>query len=204
MDEKIGVLCWFIAHLHSQELKKRDASWDVIRAGSRHCVDTSFAFSVEKAQTIEHRLRAFVSPREPKKGYTDYYFVGSDRRGWATLLRLVSTEQGLINAEVVMFVQKDDNLLSVGYRFEHPETKGGNNHSYFHAQPIRRSASENLLPPSPSWLPDHSPTFFIPAKSWADLVVYAIHACCGSGAIEKLWHARRLDGYTFLEGLAAA
>lgn len=203
MDEKAGVLCTFIASLHTITARSQGKEWDAIRGNSPKCIDPCFAFSRENKDAIAQTLKAFVKPSRQEKNFTDYYFVGTDRRGWATLLRLVRTDEGAINAEVVMLSQKAEGLHSVGYRFEHPEVKGHDHHRYFHAQPIRRSASENELPPVPSWLPDHSPTFFVPAEEWVDLVLYAIHACCGAAPIRDLWRSQKLKGYTFLDKLAA-
>lgn len=203
MEEKAVVLCKFIASLHSNTTRSEGSKWEAIRGNSPKCVDPYFAFSRDNEAAIAHTLKAFVGSPGRKKDFTDYYFVGTDRRGWATLLRLVRTDEGNINAEVVMFSQKADGLHSVGYRFEHPEVKGADNHGYFHAQPIRRSASDNELPPGASWLPDHSPTFFVPAEEWVDLVLYAIHACCGVAPIRGLWQTKRLKDYTFLDKLAA-
>ena len=202
MDEQAGVLFQFIAALHTITTRAHGRRWDAISGNSRKCVNPYFAFSRENKDSIPHTLKTFVEPKKQQSDFTEYYFVGTDRRGWATLLRLVRTGEGLINTEIVMLSQKAEGLHSIGYRFEHPEAKGGDNHRYFHAQPIRRSASDSELPPALGWLPDHSPTFFVPAKGWVDLVLYAIHACCGVAAIRELWTSPKLKGYKFLEELA--
>ncbi len=75
----------------------------------------------------------------------------------------------------------------VGYRFEMPESLGGSDHDYYHAQPIKEFGMEDTLVDwSPEWMPVRFPAFPLLASNPATLAGTLAISLYGARKIENL------------------
>ncbi len=122
-----------------------------------------------------------------------YLLIGLEPAdGWIKIFRLVVTEVGSLNAEVVFLKAELERNISFGYRYEHPEIfegKGAEKHAFFHVQPIKKTVIKGRqveLPGSISWIPTSSPAFFMMASNACEIVLYAVHSACGWECLKSI------------------
>jgi hypothetical protein len=118
--------------------------------------------------------------------------------GWIKIFRLVATDAGSLNAEVIFLKAELGADRSFGFRYEHPEVfgdgPGADKHAFFHVQPIKRTTVRGQdvdLPGSERWIPTSTPAFFMMANCTCEVVLYAIHSACGWMCLKAL----KLESY---------
>ncbi|MCG7985704.1 MAG: hypothetical protein JAY90_23575 [Candidatus Thiodiazotropha lotti] len=95
-----------------------------------------------------------------------------------------------ISLQLGVLQKHDQNFRFFGYRFESPEI--GENHNYYHAQPIqafgRGAKSEYAI----DWYPDNYPTFPIHVRDCLELVVAVLISFRGLNVARQLASSREI------------
>ena len=83
-----------------------------------------------------------------------------------------STSIPEVRLQLLLFLRdSDDEIVSVGYRFETPEGEG--KHDFYHVQPIKtvRTQGQDRPHEGPDWVPDDYPTFPVDADDPVGLLI---------------------------------
>lgn len=101
-----------------------------------------------------------------------------DKYDWIRLIRFVARGDKQFNAETISLTGKfGAGYSGFGYRYEHPED-AGDEHNFFHVQPIVKTAADEAIPGAPEWLSHRFPTFYMKAEDSYELGIYAISSMC--------------------------
>lgn len=203
MEANFKSLSAYIAELHAKNVRALNDSRNSLSELQHNTVrgtQFDFLYSADRADEIQRKLvNFFKSPN----GSTPYYVAGFDRRGWLMLFKLIGKNgQSTINVETVSICKKKDIYYGIGYRYEHPEQKG-ENHCFFHVQPIVKCSDGKPLPNANDWTPDHFPTFFMPASDSFSLIIYSLHSIGGRKVITDYAVRHRVSDVPMISALVA-
>ncbi|MGR1216557.1 hypothetical protein ACUYGA_06775 [Metapseudomonas otitidis] len=202
-DQRAGRLADFLANLHDSGRNRIQSKQSLAKYVGLMQSPTSINkcvinYSKDSKKVLRDSLcRFFKDPR----GQTPIVLVHvDDRRDWIRLIRFVARGRGEFNAETISLTGKDvPGFNGFGYRYEHPEDEG-DEHNYFHVQPISETCLNEKIPGIPTWLSFRFPTFFMKADNSYELGIYAISSLCGwkelrtyqSSAHDDCWLLRHL------------
>ncbi|WP_124205425.1 hypothetical protein [Pseudomonas aeruginosa] len=180
-DKRAGRLADFLANLHDNGRKKIQGKQALAKyqglmqspAPNRHCAINYTRDN--KASLRDHLFRFFKEPA----GNTSVVLVHvDDKRDWVRFIRFVSKGGGDFNAETISLTGKGvEGFNGFGYRYEHPEAEG-DEHNYFHVQPISETCLNEKIPGLPAWFSFRFPTFYMRAENSYELSIYAISSLC--------------------------
>lgn len=183
MDEnRAGRLSEFLTNLHFSnkdkiQSKQALAKYSNIAESPRAKAVCSINYSTKNRSTLKGELfRFFLQP----SGRTPVLIIQMDEKhDWLRLIRFVSKGDQDFNAETISLTGKGvSGFNGFGYRYEHPEDEG-DEHNFFHIQPILETDAAEVIPGIPQWLPYRFPTFYMHANDSYELGVYAISSLCG-------------------------
>jgi hypothetical protein len=116
-----------------------------------------------------------------------------EKHEWVKLIRFVAKKGGDFNAETISLTGKAvQGFNGFGYRYEHPED-AGDEHNYFHIQPISEASGGELIPGLPNWFPYRFPTFYMNASNSYELSIYAISSICGWKDLQRFQNIAQDD-----------
>jgi hypothetical protein len=197
-DKRAGRLADFLSNLHDSGRKKIQGKPALSKYAKLVQSPTSLVlcpinYSKENKAVVRSKLyQFFKSPQ----GTTPVLLVQvDDKRDWIKLIRFVGIGNGEFNAETISLTGKDvKGYNGFGYRYEHPE-KAGDDHCFFHVQPISVTCLDERIPGLPDWLSFRFPTFYMQAGNSYELGIYALSSLCSwkdlrsyqSTAYEDCW-----------------
>jgi hypothetical protein len=120
-------------------------------------------------------IKFFRNPRD----CSAVLILGVDHKhDWIRLIRFVAIGGDEFNAETISLTGgQAGGYNGFGYRYEHPEEKG-DEHNFFHVQPIVETSAGEPIPGAPAWLTHRFPTFYMRAEDSYELGIYAISSLC--------------------------
>jgi len=149
----------------------------LMEGASRPIGDCKIAYAKEAAVPLQLKLKSFfLAP----VGSTPVLIANFDeKREWIRLIRFVARDSESFNAETMSLTCRGgEKFNGFGYRYEHPEI-AGDEHNFFHIQPITITSAAEQIPGAPTWLPVHFPTFYMHAENSYELSIYALSSLCG-------------------------
>jgi hypothetical protein len=198
MDEsRAERLAEFLTNLHFANKDKIQskhalAKYQTIMESARAKSMCEINYSRDIRSTLKGNLTRFF---RRSSGRTAVLILQVDEKhDWIRLVRFVAKDVNNFNAETISLTGKGDGFNGFGYRYEHPEDEG-DEHNFFHVQPIVTTDANEAIPGAPTWLPYRFPTFYMHANDSYELGVYAISSLCSwrellryqSTAYEDCW-----------------
>jgi hypothetical protein len=148
-------------------------------------------YSSDQRVSLKTKLLSFF--RRPTAFSAMLLVHVDDRHDWIRLVRFVAKADGSVNAETIALSGKDvEKFNGFGYRYEHPED-AGDEHNFFHIQPIVTVSTGERIPGIPAWCSDKFPTFYMRADNSYELIIYALSSLCGWRQLELYQRTARED-----------
>lgn len=188
-DKRAASFSSYLSDLHDsnrkiiQSKKILDRYCTLMAGAPRAPADCKINYAKEAAASLRVKLKSFfLAPT----GSTPVLIANVDeKREWIRLIRFVARNASEFNAETMSLTCRGtERFNGFGFRYEHPEIKG-DEHNFFHIQPIRVTSASEIIPGAPSWLPDHFPTFYMRAENSYELSIYALSSLCGWRALKQ-------------------
>ncbi|UMZ11907.1 hypothetical protein I9018_31330 [Pseudomonas sp. MPFS] len=185
MDEaRAQRLTDFLTNLHFSNVDKIQAKPALIKFQNIKQSTTSKAFcEINYSSDIKPKLKGNLLKFfcQPTASSAILVLHVDDKHDWIRLIRFIARGDKKFNAETIFLTGKyGQGYSGFGYRYEHPED-AGDEHNFFHVQPIVRTAANEEIPGAPQWLSHRFPTFYMKAEDSYELGVYAISSMCS-------WH----------------
>lgn len=195
-ERQITSLAEFLVNLHFRNkdvIQGRPAlvKYSQIAESPKSKIYCDINYSSDQKASLKSKLLGFF--RRPI-GLSAMLLVHvDDKRDWIRLVRFVGKEDGSVNAETIALSGKDaEKFNGFGYRYEHPED-AGDEHNFFHIQPIVKVSTGERIPGIPMWYSDKFPTFYMHADNSYELIIYTLSSTCSWRQLEQYQRAARED-----------
>ncbi|MHA6193868.1 hypothetical protein ACX3YG_05790 [Pseudomonas wadenswilerensis] len=182
MDEKRAKkLADFLTNLHvsnSNKIQRMSSltKFHAIKESPKGKLTCAINYSSQIESILKGNLLRFF--RNPKDCSAVLILGVDHKHDWIRLIRFVAKGGEDFNAETISLTGKGAREYNgFGYRYEHPEDKG-DEHNFFHIQPIVETATGEPIPGAPNWLTHRFPTFYMKANDSYELGIYAISSVC--------------------------
>lgn len=187
----------FLVNLHDKnrkiiQSKNLLSRYTNLMAGSpRAKSECEINYSSENLVSLRGKLKSFFMASH---GATPVLIANFDeKREWIRLIRFVAKDPHNFNAETISLTCRGGSSFNgFGYRYEHPENEG-DEHNFFHVQPIVKTSVSENIPGAPQWLPVHFPTFYMHAENSYELSIYALSSLCGWRSLKQYQASSRDD-----------
>jgi len=195
-ERQITSLAEFLVNLHFRNkdvIQGRPAlvKYSKIAESPRSRNYCDINYSSDQKTNLKTKLLNFF--RNPAASSAMLLVHVDDRHDWIKLVRFVGRRDGGVNAETIALSGKDvDKFNGFGYRYEHPE-EAGDEHNFFHVQPIVKVSTGEKIPGIPAWYSDKFPTFYMRADNSYELIIYALSSLCSWRQLEVYQRVARDD-----------
>ncbi|MDY2564054.1 hypothetical protein SON66_12345 [Pseudomonas syringae] len=202
-DARSQRLAEFLTNLHFSnadkiQSKRSLAKYLNLKESKRGKSVCDINYSSDIKSTVKGNLDRFF--RQPTARSAVLILHVDEKYDWIRLIRFVARGNNDFNAETIFLTGKyGEGYNGFGYRYEHPEDEG-NEHNFFHVQPIVVTAADEVIPGAPEWLSHRFPSFYMRAEDSYELGIYAISSMCSwrdlkryqSMAYEDCWLLKHL------------
>lgn len=185
MDEnRAQRLADFLTNLHfanTNKIQSKQAlsKYQAIQESRRSKGLCDINYSSDIRSTLKGNLLKFFL--QPNERSAVLILSVDEKYDWIRLIRFVARGGNNFNAETISLTGKGvPGYNGFGYRYEHPEDEG-DQHNFFHIQPIVTTDAGEVIPGAPEWLSHRFPTFYMHAGDSYELGIYAISSLCS-------WH----------------
>ncbi|UQS13315.1 hypothetical protein [Pseudomonas sp. HS6] len=186
----------FLTNLHIANSKKIQAKqalrkFQAIQESPRGRNACAINYSSDVASILKGNLVKFLS--QPRGCSAVLVLSVDEKHDWIRLIRFVARGGDEFNAETISLTGKGvPGYNGFGYRYEHPEDEG-DEHNFFHVQPIVTTSAGESIPGAPEWLSHRFPTFYMQAENSYELGIYAVSSVCSWNDLQKYQSASYED-----------